>query len=356
MDAYVKSTNGMFSNSNFYLAWEAFNQMGYAVHLFEEKDIDTCGITVDTPVFAGTTVTRKIIDKLGINYPQFDCYPEVLKPYYGRNIRVSTLGEVRNKFHEDGIKVFVKPIKPKEFTGVLLNSILDTIPLTNKPDHIPVYVCEPIDILTEYRVYVHDGDILGVKHYYGDWSLSPSKDFIETVIKNYKNTPVAYGIDFGVIKDYNEDNGYVRGQGPVNSTIVVEVNDALNLGNYGLDSIYYGEMLVARWMEVMSQHIVKKQLDKSIADQKDYCEKCTDYEKYGGYIRSADELKDFYYNNTSSYGDGTFSKTYAEYMVAELATERKARVMQEFASASRQLIDQQLSNDPVESLDFMQKL
>lgn len=255
MDAFVKSTNGTFSNVNFYLAWEAFNQMGYAVHLFEEKDIDTCGITVDTPVFAGTTVTRKIIDKLGINYPPFDCYPEILKPYYGRDIKISTLGEVRNKFHETGTKVFVKPIKPKEFTGVLLNSILDTIPLTNKPDNIPVYVCEPIDILTEYRVYVHDGDILGVKHYYGDWTITPSKDFIEEVIKNYKPCPIAYGIDFGVIKrPKGWVNGMVDDNGSHEYPIVVEVNDALNLGNYGLDSIYYGEMLVARWIEVMNKY------------------------------------------------------------------------------------------------------
>ena len=39
MKAFVKTNNGTFPNVNFFLAWEAFNTMGYSVTLFEEKDI-----------------------------------------------------------------------------------------------------------------------------------------------------------------------------------------------------------------------------------------------------------------------------------------------------------------------------
>lgn len=238
MKAFVKTNNGTFPNVNFFLAWEAFNTMGYSVTLFEEKDIDTLEVTPDTPVFAGVTIFRRIIDKMGVNYPPFDCYPEVLSNFYVRNIRKSTLGEVRNQFHTDSKKVFVKPIKPKVFTGVVLESLLNLIPIARVPDETPVYVCEPMKIDSEYRVYVHDGDILGVKHYYGDWSLSPEKFFVEEVVKSYKPSPVAYGVDIGV----NEDLQFV-----------IEANDGCNLGNYGLDSIHYGEMIVARWFEIMGQ-------------------------------------------------------------------------------------------------------
>lgn len=248
MKAFVKTNNGTFPNINFYLAWEAFNTMGYSVTCFEEKDIDTLEVTKDTPPFAGVTIFRRIIDKLGVNYPPFDCYPEVLSNFYVRSIKKSTLGEVKAKFHKDSVKVFVKPIKPKVFTGVVLESLLNLIPIAVVPDETPVYVCEPMEILSEFRVYVHDGDILGVKHYYGDWSLTPKKFFVKEVVKSYKPSPIAYGVDIGV----NQDEQFV-----------IEANDGCNLGNYGLDSIHYGEMIVSRWFEIMSEHKVDKEIENT---------------------------------------------------------------------------------------------
>ncbi len=238
MKSFVKVNNGTFPNLNFYMAWEGFNTMGYETVLFEEKDIDTLDITPETPVFAGVNIFRKVIDKLGVNYPPFDCYPKVLNPYYRRTIVESTLGEERRKFNDNPIPVFVKPIKPKEFIGDVWKSCLNLIPLANKSDDIPCYVCEPIDIQSEFRVYVHDGDIIGVKHYYGDWEKVPSREFIKQIVKTYKPCPVAYGIDIGV----NDYYGFV-----------IEVNDGCNLGNYGIDAIHYGEMIVSRWFEIMEQ-------------------------------------------------------------------------------------------------------
>lgn len=249
MEAFVKVNNGTFPNVNFYLAWEAFNMMGYSVVLFEEKDIDHIDITPSTPIFAGVTVFRKVIDKLGVNYPPFDCYPEVLNPFYGRNLVRTTLGEVRRTFNKTSIPMFVKPIKPKVFTGVVLESMLNLIPIANVPDTEPVYVCEPIEILSEYRVYVLDGQIMGVKHYYGDWSIVPYKDYLKFPIKAYKPCPIAYGIDIAVVE--SKVDGWM--DKPNYKEIVLEVNDGCNLGNYGLDSIFYGEMIVSRWMEIMEQ-------------------------------------------------------------------------------------------------------
>jgi hypothetical protein len=249
MNAFVKTNNGTFPNVNFFLAWEAFNTMGYSVKCFEEKDIDNLDITADTPVFAGVTIFRKIIDKVGVDYKPFDFYPEVLKPYYRRNIRRSTLGEERAKYDKNPIPVFVKPVLPKQFIGQVWTSILQLIPLANIPDSAEVWVCDPIEIDSEFRVYVHDGEILGVKHYYGDWEKVPSLDFVKQVVKTYKPSPIAYGVDIGVNKEYG---------------FVIEANDGCNLGNYGLDSIHYGEMIVARWFEIMSQGGKSKDLKTNL--------------------------------------------------------------------------------------------
>ena len=314
MRAFVKTNGGSFPNLNFYMAWEGFNQMGYSVTLFEEKDIETLDITKDTPVFAGVTVFRKVIDKLGVNYPHFDCYPIVLNPYYGRTLTKATLGTVKWMFHKDGQRVFVKPVMPKVFTGVVLDSLLNLIPLAAVPDDTEVYVCSPMVIESEYRVYVHDGDIIGVKHYHGDWSITPQKEFIKEVVKHYKPSPIAYGIDIAVVHD---------SQTRFHRDVVLEVNDGCNLGNYGVDSIHYGEMIVSRWFEIMAEHNVNKEIDDRITYAKELKEK---YPDSSYFQKSVEREKNTYFKPND--WDG---KCHKDYMVEDTMKELKAKSMKAFA-------------------------
>lgn len=257
MRAFVKTNHGTFPNLNFYLAWEAFNTLGYSVTCFEEQDIPTLDVTPSTPLFAGVKIFRQVIDKMGVNYPEFNCYPDELRPYFKRNIRVSTLGVERAKFLKDSVAVFVKPIQPKKFLGHVWLSMLNLLPISNVSDETPCYVCEPMDIVSEFRVYVNDGEIMGVKHYWGEWSIVPDPDFVKEVVKNYKPSPIAYGVDVGVT---------AKGE-----SFVIEANDGCNLGNYGLDSIHYGEMIVARWFEIMGQggkgKDVRRELGQAYANE-----------------------------------------------------------------------------------------
>jgi len=85
-------------------------------------------------------------------------------------------------------------------------------------------------------------------------------------VRMFKHAPIAYSIDLGVV------NGY-----PTPIDTLVEVNDGTSLGNYGLDSIYYGEMLVARWFEIVADHEVKTDIDSKLKEiekyhSKDYIE------------------------------------------------------------------------------------
>ena len=304
--------------------------MGYSVICFEEKDIDTLDITPETPVFAGVTVFRKVIDKLGIDYPPFDCYPNFTcgpgvtqKDFYGRNIRKSTLGEERSKYEKDGVPVFVKPIKPKVFTGVVFNSILDLIPIAKVPDETPVYVCEPMEIQSEFRVYVSDGDILGVKHYYGDWSIIPSKMFIEQMVERYIDCPIAYGSDIGVHWDKTGYEPGLYGKGPVQQSFVLEVNDGCNLGNYGLDSIHYGEMIVSRWFEIVAGSKIKKKIGEEITELEN-----TEKE-FGWEGKFSKSRKDLYFKPNDYNG-----RTYEHLLVSDEAKKRKYDAMKAFAEMS----------------------
>ena len=334
MKAFVKTNNGTFPNLNFYMAWEGFNTMGYETVLFEEKDIDTLDITPETPVFAGVVVFRKVIDKLGIKYPPFDCYPTVLNHYYRRNFRRSTLGEERKKFSNTNYTpVFVKPVLPKQFIGNVWTSILNLIPLAKIPDTAEVWVCEPMDIVSEFRVYVDDGEILGVKHYYGDWSITPDKSFIEDVVRAYKPCPTAYGIDIGVLGNVAPKQTQ-KGLSWYDSTFVIEVNDGCNLGNYGLDSIHYGEMIVSRWYEIMTEGKVESDIQQQIKDYEQYFPTISDDWKSKLVFQTPEEMKKMYYERWDS------GKNYKEAIVSNESEKLRIAAFKKFAEESLKEIRQ----------------
>lgn len=324
MKAFVKTTKGTFPNVNFYLAWEAFNTLGYSVTCFEEEDIGALDITPATPVFAGVGIFRKVIDKLGINYPPHDCYPDNLKDYYKRRIWRSTLGEERAKFNKDGEPVFVKPVLPKQFLGHVWRSIINLIPLANVSDDARVYCSDPIVIDSEFRVYVHDGEILGVKHYFGDWSLVPDKQFIKDSVKAYQG-PIAYGIDIGVNKNWG--------------SFVIETNDGCNLGNYGLDSIHYGEMIVARWFEIMADSDVSSYIAKEIEEERKNGYTPKTYTFSDGSTMESQSVKEIYFKPW----EHTKIRCYKDALVKKAATAGRQKSMAAFAKEVQQKIKEENS-------------
>jgi hypothetical protein len=235
MTAFVKTRKGNFPDVNFYLAWKGFVEIGYDVIKFEEEEIDNLDIRADTPVFAGTSTTRTIINKVfGFDYTGINPYPEELGSLMGRGVISGIWGDVK----EDVIanKKFVKPVAQKQFIGNTMDSVMDTIKMASIQDDMEVYVCDPVKFLSEFRVYVDDGEILNVKQYHGDWEKIPCSSTISKMVKAYTTAPIAYGLDVGVI-----ENG---------STVLVEVNDGICLGNYGLDTMNYAEMIASRWMQL----------------------------------------------------------------------------------------------------------
>lgn len=241
MKAYVKVRKGNFPDSNYFLAWKGFCEIGYEVIKFEEEEIDNLEISKETPVFAGVGTCRKIIKKFfNWDYVGINPYPEELKDFMARSVVKGKWSELKKEAEEKHL--FVKPVVQKQFIGDVMHSILNTIKMGTAPDDSEVYICDPVNFVSEFRVYVHDHEVIAVKHYHGDWSIVPQKEVINEMIKLYKpSAPVSYGLDVGVIKD-NQTKFW--------RDILVEINDGICLGNYGLDSIHYAEMISARWIEL----------------------------------------------------------------------------------------------------------
>jgi len=103
-----------------------------------------------------------------------------------------------------------------------------------------IFTSEPIEILSEYRCFVHKGELVGMKHYSGNYQLFPDMFDVKMMIEKYKNeAPVSYTLDIGII--YNQQK---------NKTVLIEINDFWAIGGYGLDSKIYVKMLIDRFQQI----------------------------------------------------------------------------------------------------------
>jgi hypothetical protein len=215
------------------------------VILFTQKKLDRrkLDLSPECLVAGETSVITKALKQLYVEPPPPNTYPEALQHLLKRKIWQSTLKEVlydldSNPFHTG---VFVKPKDTaKKFTGCVLNSLSDTYLLKGASLQTPVFCAETVYWLTEYRVFVVNSQIAGIKHYWGDEGIPLNLNEVEEAIKHFETSPErtnGYGIDFDVLQ-----NG---------ETALIEWNDGYALGSYKLDDELYTNLIIARWEEMM---------------------------------------------------------------------------------------------------------
>lgn len=93
-----------------------------------------------------------------------------------------------------------------------------------------IYYCKDIiNFISEWRVYVSNKEIIGIKHYKGSVFKIPQEKTIKEIINSYTTQPNTYTIDIGITE--------------INFNILIEVNDGYSSGNYGLNEIQYAKFL-----------------------------------------------------------------------------------------------------------------
>lgn len=98
-------------------------------------------------------------------------------------------------------------------------------------------ISEKVNFLSEWRVFVNDGRIVGAENYLGDPILFPSRETIYDIVRTLENSheaPGAYTLDVGVMSAYRncENNGIIPDtQGYV--TVPIEVHPFVACGLYG---------------------------------------------------------------------------------------------------------------------------
>jgi len=179
---------------------------------------------------------HRALRKLNVPEPKSNIdYPDSLKDYFGRKIFIKTMQEIRE--HPDQ-HWFIKPKDDhKLFPGKIWDGSKTTrLLLGHVGNDVKVWCSPIINILSEYRVFVCDNEILDCHRYKGDWSVAPNQIYVKNMIELLKPTAHrAYCLDVGI-----NLNG---------STILIEVNDGYAFGAYGLRPELYMKMISTRWEE-----------------------------------------------------------------------------------------------------------
>lgn len=228
-------------------AWEGLRFLGYDCAAFEisrnlgEATPEAAAAwsipKVDDLLVGGVQACHAAFTQVGVVHPTALDYPEPLRPWFGRDIRRATLVEAHRALRS--APWFVKPVRPKAFTGDVFDSGVDLYNATAHLDEdAPVWMSECVDFVSEWRCFVTNGSLAGIKHYRGDPWVMPDRIEVIRMVRASMDMGIAgLSVDVGVTKD--------------GRTLLVECNDGYALGYYGLDSLAYAELLIARWNQIV---------------------------------------------------------------------------------------------------------
>lgn len=224
---------GIFKNINCANAYYGFDAKAYEINLYHELPV-----IEEDDIFHGTLpMVRDALHSIGKVFPDSLETPYNLYGYLGRLMDESTLGEIRNMDWSIARPVHIKPIgTAKLFTGHVVKEFKDLIKSAGYDANTPIIRSTVVDIISEYRCFILNGTMIGASRYKGDFTIIPDMKLVQKIIDDFKDAPCAYSIDLGVLK-----NG---------KTILIEMNHAFSLGCYGLSSLYYANMIEARWIEM----------------------------------------------------------------------------------------------------------
>lgn len=196
-------------------------------------------ITRDDLVAGDIPTIVQAMHQLEIPIPDETSYPPVLNPWLKREMVFRPmLGKVLDEIEHRGTPLFIKPAQGwKKFTGHVVYPGEDSWRLRAVSKRIPVWVTAPMTIVSEWRNYVADGEILATCHYSGDSAVRPDASEMAAAVLAYSNSgtaPAGYAIDFCVDS---------KGQ-----TMLLEVNGGFSVGAYeGCDIGAYWTMSRAYW-------------------------------------------------------------------------------------------------------------
>ncbi len=227
---------------NCYVIAETARLLGHNVESFTVGDTEKGEITKKCVVYGGINTTQAFLRELGVPVPALINAHRVLPDFMDRKMWETTVGAIRGN-EAGSYPFFIKPLEDnKLFDGyVIQNPILGLLKLKHLSEGTKILASETVNIETEYRCFVHRGELVGAKNYKGDFWLNIDYNVVHKAIAAYENPPVAYTLDFGLTT--------------AGRTILIEVNDGYGFGLYGLDGKIALQMITDRWDEIVGNRL-----------------------------------------------------------------------------------------------------
>lgn len=183
--------------------------------------------------------TEKYLNKQIKPFNPLSIFDEDKDRIFKRNIWVVEFSAIPNIFElpcNKGNRLFIKdnggakkyePFLCRENElGILMNELKDRGVKSDRQ----FIISEEIDILSEWRCFIHNGRILDCKNYLGDFRLLPEQPIMEETadILHNKLGLDAFAVDFGVNKE---------------GTFLIEMHRFLACGLYGFEHKNLGKMI-----------------------------------------------------------------------------------------------------------------
>ena len=213
--------------------------LNYKLITFEEVSSGKFDNLIKQNLFVGSVeFMREVFSRVGLLNVR-------LPINSNREHDLMTLKQVK-EYRKNGKHFFIKPIEIKLFTGFVYDDFQYSI-IDNLPEDTIVMAYEPFikNILSEWRIYVHNHEMIDSRVYSGSFEYIPIYNYIREIIEQNKKTfPVSYTIDAGVLDVYDVND----------NTVIVEYNDMWAIGNYGIPNDLYLQLLKDRYFEIMRNY------------------------------------------------------------------------------------------------------
>lgn len=187
-------------------------------------------------VVGGLDFMAAALKQRDIDLPAIESYPPALADFLHRTTWRTTLCHVLDRVEHGHGAVFVKPaVRAKRFTGFVLEDGCDWR-LQGVSRREPVWCSDPVTWLSEWRVYVVRSEVRFIANYDGNSSIELDRDLVGQAVRRMADvpgSPMSYAVDFGVLAS--------------GETALIEMNDGLAIGAYGIEGEAYLEMLQDRW-------------------------------------------------------------------------------------------------------------
>lgn len=243
MAVYVRTkSNGEYHSYNFSHAVYGFREMGAEIIKYESvKEIYDC-VNVDDIVLDYIDECQYIMGKFGVS-PSCEDYPEQLKHFMGRRVWKDKINSINS--NPDKWGVFVKPMKDKAFTGLVVNGPKDLIGCGSASENYDVLCSDVLNIKREWRCFITYDSVVDIRPYKGDYHYNYDPSVVDQIIDAFRmipNRPMGCSVDIAVV----EKDGKTE-------TIFLEMNDGYALGNYGLQYLDYAKLISARWSQLLNR-------------------------------------------------------------------------------------------------------